>query len=115
MEKAWRHAKKPLLRIGARGAALSHGNSLRQLLLAHTAVKVKVNTQRFDGDLRAAFRHLKGLAEESGAPHGIECLQAREGDGVILFGMPGTAERIRSGDFPPPPLEAAATTAPPGP
>lgn len=46
-EKAWRYAKKPLLSIGAKGASFSHGNSLRQLLDAHTIVKVKVNTNKF--------------------------------------------------------------------
>jgi hypothetical protein len=47
MEKVWRHAKKPLLRIGSKGATHSHGNSLRQLLDDHTVVKVKVNTRKF--------------------------------------------------------------------
>jgi hypothetical protein len=47
MEKAWRHAKKPLLSIGSKGATHSHGNSLRQLLEDHTVVKVKVNTRKF--------------------------------------------------------------------
>ena len=47
VEKAWRYAKKPLLSIGAKGASFSHGNSLRQLLDAHTMVKVKVNTNKF--------------------------------------------------------------------
>jgi RNA-binding protein YhbY len=106
MERAWRHSKKPLLRVGAKGATLSHGNSLRQLLQAHTAVKVKVNTQPFRGDLREAFERIRALAEESGAPPGIECIQLRERDGVIMFGMPGTSERITSGDFPPPPPPA---------
>jgi RNA-binding protein YhbY len=106
MERAWRHSKKPLLRVGAKGATLSHGNSLRQLLQAHTAVKVKVNTQPFRGDLREAFERIRALAEESGAPPGIECVQLRERDGVIMFGMPGTSERIASGDFPPPPPPA---------
>jgi RNA-binding protein YhbY len=106
MERAWRHSKKPLLRVGAKGATLSHGNSLRQLLQAHTAVKVKVNTQPFRGDLREAFERIRALAEESGAPSGIECVQLRERDGVIMFGMPGTSERITSGDFPPPPPPA---------
>jgi RNA-binding protein YhbY len=124
IEKVWRHVKKPLLSIGAKGATLSHGNSLRELLLAHTAVKVKVNTQSFDGDLHSAFRHLKGLAEESGAPQGIECIQARVSDSVILFGMPGTTERIQSGEFPSPPppprttmttTTTAAAATPPGP
>jgi RNA-binding protein YhbY len=47
IEKAWRHVKKPLLSIGAKGATFAHGNSLRQLLEAHTVVKVKVNTKQF--------------------------------------------------------------------
>jgi len=47
MELAWRYAKKPLLRIGSKGATLTHGNSLRQLLDAHTVVKVKINTRKF--------------------------------------------------------------------
>jgi hypothetical protein len=46
-EKVWRFAKKPLLRIGAKGATHSHGNSLRQLLDDHIVVKVKVNTRKF--------------------------------------------------------------------
>jgi hypothetical protein len=46
-EKVWRFAKKPLLRIGAKGATHAHGNSLRQLLEDHTVVKVKVNTKKF--------------------------------------------------------------------
>ena len=101
MEKAWRYAKKPLLSIGSKGATLTHGNSLRQLLNQHTVVKVKVNTRKFDGSLHAAFEHLCKLAEENGAPKGIEMLQAREGDKTIMFGLPGTAERIARGDFPP--------------
>lgn len=47
LETAWRYVKKPLLSIGAKGATFSHGNSLRQLLEAHTIVKVKVNTKQF--------------------------------------------------------------------
>ena len=47
MERAWRYCKKPLLRVGSKGAQFSHGNSLRQLLEAHQVVKVKVNTTRF--------------------------------------------------------------------
>lgn len=46
-ELAWRYVRKPLLSIGGKGAALSHGNSLRQLLNDHTAVKVKVNLKTF--------------------------------------------------------------------
>ena len=100
LERAWRYAKKPLLSIGSKGATLSHGNSLRQLLEQHTVVKVKVNTRRFDGSLEAAFEHLRSLAEENGAPPGIELIQSREADKIILFGLPGTMERINDGHFP---------------
>jgi hypothetical protein len=48
-EKVWRFVKKSLLTIGSKGATSSHGNSLRQLLEDHTAVKVKVDTRAFDG------------------------------------------------------------------
>jgi RNA-binding protein YhbY len=101
MEKAWRHAQKPLLRIGSKGATLTHGNSLRQLLDAHTVVRVKVNTRRF-GTLKEAFKQIAELAIESGAPEGIEMLQAREVDKVILFGLPGTLDKINKNEFPPP-------------
>jgi RNA-binding protein YhbY len=47
IEKAWRHAKKPLLRIGSKGFSKSHGNSLRQLLQDHVIVKVKLNTDKY--------------------------------------------------------------------
>lgn len=100
MERAWRYAKKPLLRIGAKGATASHGNSLRQLLDDHTVVKVKVNTQSFDGSLETAFATLRSLAEQSGAPSGIELLQARQGDKILLVACPGTRERIANGEFP---------------
>lgn len=100
VERAWRYAKKPLLSIGSKGATLTHGNSLRQLLQQHTVVKVKVNTNRFDGSLQAAFEHLCSLAEQNGAPPGIELIQAREGDKIILFGLPGTMERISRNEFP---------------
>jgi hypothetical protein len=52
IEKAWRHAKKVLLRIGGKGVTATHGNSLRQLLEDHTVVKVKVNTQKY-GELKS--------------------------------------------------------------
>ena len=106
MEQAWRYTKKPLLSIGAKGATLTHGNSLRQLLEQHTVVKVKVNTRRFHNSLEEAFEHLTELAQENGAPEGIELLQAREADSIILFGWPGTRQRIEEGEFPPPPRKA---------
>ena len=102
MERAWRYAKKPLLRIGSKGATISHGNSLKQLLEQHTVVKVKVNTRRFDNSLDVAFEQLRALAEENGAPEGIELLQARDGEKIILFGWPGTLKRIQNDEFPVP-------------
>jgi RNA-binding protein YhbY len=101
MERAWRYAKKPLLSIGSKGATFSHGNSLRQLLEAHTAVKVKVNTQKFNDSLEQAFDALKACAVESGAPATIELLQARDKQHILFIAMPGTRERIERGEFPP--------------
>jgi RNA-binding protein YhbY len=102
MEKTWRYAKKPLLRIGSKGATATHGNSLRQLLEDHTVCKVKINTNKC-GSLQEAFDILRKLAEEAGASENIELIQARDGDKIILFGLPGTLERINKGEFPPPP------------
>lgn len=101
MEKAWRYIRKPLLKIGGKGATSSHGNSLRQLVEQHTMVKVKINTRMFDNSLTAAFEELVRLAEERGAPPGLELLQARDYDKIILLGAPGTRQRIFDGDFPP--------------
>ncbi|KAL7430430.1 hypothetical protein ACHAXM_002191 [Skeletonema potamos] len=103
-QKAWQHAKKPLLRIGGKGATKTHGNSLRQLLDQHTVVKVKVNPSAFEeGSLLNAFEVLKQLAVESGANDGMELIHIRTSDKVILFGKEGTLGLIDSGDFPPPP------------
>ena len=102
VEKAWRYAKKPLLRIGNKGATLTHGNSLRQLLNDHTVVKVKINTGKL-GTLEEAFDALKQLAEQSGASSDLECIHTRPSENTILFGLPGTLSNIQSGDFPPPP------------
>lgn len=108
MERTWRHVKKPLLRIGAKGASASHGNSLRQLLDDHTVVKVKINTSMYNGDLETAFESLKELAVTSGASSDMELLQCRAAEQVILVSLPGTRKRIESGDFPPPkPTEEA--------
>lgn len=103
MERVWRSVKKPLLRIGARGATAKHGNSLRQLLDDHTAVKVKINTAPYGGDLETAFDTLKQLAVASGAAPDLELLQCRAGEQIILVGLPGTRKRIEAGDYPPPP------------
>lgn len=100
MERTWRSVKKPMVRIGSKGTALSHGNSLRELLAAHTVVKVKVNNSRIP--LEETFAVLKGFAEQSGASKGIELIQARENEKIILVGLPGTLEKIENGSFPPP-------------
>lgn len=106
LEKAWRYAKKPLMSIGSKGATAAHGNSLRQLLDSHTAVKVKVvSTQSYDDkSLQSVFLHLRDLAVESGASIDMELLQARQSERILLIGMPGTLDRIQSGDFPPEPV-----------
>mmetsp|Transcript_23356 Transcript_23356/g.43377 ORF Transcript_23356/g.43377 Transcript_23356/m.43377 type:complete len:221 (+) Transcript_23356:230-892(+) len=108
MEKVWRHAKKPLLRIGGKGATHSHGNSLRQLLDDHTVVKVKVNTKKF-GTLQNAFETLRDLAIENGASPDIELIQMREKDKIILFGLPGTLDKMKDGSFPPPPPPSSSS------
>jgi hypothetical protein len=54
------------------------------------------------GTLEHAFQDIRAKAEEAGALPGIEMLQARDKDKVILFAMPGTTERLPTGDFPPP-------------
>jgi RNA-binding protein YhbY len=103
IEQVWRYAKKPLLRIGSKGATHSHGNSLRQLLEDHTIVKVKVNTKKFQNSVQQAYEVLKGLAVENGASPDIELIQLREGTNEILFAMPGTLAKMEEGTFPPPP------------
>jgi RNA-binding protein YhbY len=107
LERTWRSVKKPMVRIGSKGTALSHGNSLRELLNAHTVVKVKVNNSRIP--LEETFAELKKFAVQSGASQGIELIQARDKDKIILVGLPGTLEKIENGSFPPPPVEAESS------
>ena len=104
-QKAWLYAKKPLLRIGGKGATKTHGNSLRELLDQHTVVKVKVNTGPYDGSLESAFEALKTLAVESGAEAGVELIHIKTSENIILFGREGALSLIDAGDFPPPPRE----------
>jgi RNA-binding protein YhbY len=99
MEKAWRSARKPLLSIGSKGATLTHGNSLRQLLQDHTIVKVKINTRRFDNSLEQAYEAIKELAVESGLDD-MELLHVRESEKTILVGLPGTRKLIEAGEYP---------------
>jgi len=101
-EKAWRHIKKPFLRIGSKGAKLSHGSSLKELLYDHTAVKVKINTNKM-GTLEEAFEILKKLTEDSGGESSIELIKVRTSQNIIMLGRPGTREMIAAGEYPPPP------------
>ena len=55
------------------------------------------------GSLQHVATILSKLAEEAGAPPGVEYIQSRDIEKTILLGMPGTLSRIASGDFPPPP------------
>lgn len=50
-----------------------------------------------------AVQILRDLAVESGASQNIEIIQMREKDRTILFGLPGTIEKVEDGSFPPPP------------
>jgi len=43
------------------------------------------------------------LAVEAGADEEMELIKIRDSEKVILFGKPGTMERIKSGEFPPKP------------
>lgn len=102
LENAWRYVKKPLLRVGGKGLSDKLGNSLCELLNAHTAVKVKVNTNKL-GSLEDVFEDMKKLVESSGKMKGVELLQFRNSDNTIMFGKEGTQELIRTGLYPPPP------------
>ena len=62
IEKAWRHVKKPLLRIGGKGVTLKHANSLRELLDAHTVTKVKFIYGKLGTTLEEVAMLLKGLS-----------------------------------------------------
>ena len=53
--------------------------------------------------LEEAYTKLRDLAVESGAADDIQIIQAREFDKMVLYGLPGTLERVQQGEFPPPP------------
>jgi hypothetical protein len=116
MERAWRYSKRPLLSLGAqKGATIKHGNSLRELLNHHTAVKVKVQLilhQRRNNNednssniveraMTDVFVQLRDYAVQSGASPDIELLQMREAERTILIGLPGTRHQIETGTYPP--------------
>jgi RNA-binding protein YhbY len=102
IEKAWRHVKKPLLRIGGKGISDSHGNSLQELLKAHTAVKVKINSTKL-GTYEDIFNLLKSVVEKKSDMTGIELIHIRNSENTIMVGLEGTLDNIREGTFPPPP------------
>ncbi len=101
IDKAWRYVPKPLLRIGGKGVADSHGNSLKELLNAHTVVKVKINSDKL-GSLEDVFETLKALVVTKGKMSDVELIHVRKSENTILIGKEGTMENIRKGDFPPP-------------
>mmetsp|Transcript_33767 Transcript_33767/g.49428 ORF Transcript_33767/g.49428 Transcript_33767/m.49428 type:complete len:185 (-) Transcript_33767:198-752(-) len=60
----WKLQKKALLRIGGKGVKNSHINSLRELLDAHSVVKVKMNDYR--SEIKVAAMELLGEGEDFG-------------------------------------------------
>jgi hypothetical protein len=50
------------------------------------------------------------LAVENGASPNIELIQMRENEKTILFGLPGTLDKMNDGSFPPPPLPSETDT-----
>ena len=100
IDKAWRYVPKPLLRIGGKGVADSHGNSLKELLNAHTIVKVKINSDKI-GSLEDVFESLKDLVGKKGGMIGVELLHVRKSENTLLIGVEGTMDKIRGGLFPP--------------
>lgn len=102
IDKAWKHVKKPLLRIGGKGISDSHGNSLKELLNAHTVVKVKINSTKL-GSFEDVFEALKAVVERVGDMKDLELLHIRKSENTLLIGKGGTMENIRIGAYPPPP------------
>ncbi len=100
IDKAWRYLPKPLLRIGGKGVSDSHGNSLKELLNAHTAVKVKINSSKL-GSLEDVFEILKAQVEKKGNISGVELLHIRKSENTIMLGKNGTMKEILEGKFPP--------------
>jgi len=108
IEKVWRHIKKPLLRIGKSGVNVSHVNSLLELLDAHGAVKVKINSNKL-GNLEDVARSIaEGAAvarpsEDDQSSPSAQILRVRFMDRTILFGRSGLETEVASGKYPPAP------------
>lgn len=54
----WNSVARSLLRLGKSGMQPSHTNSLKELLAAHTLVKVQVNSARTPNDMAAVANQL---------------------------------------------------------
>lgn len=81
--------------------AKSHANSLCELLLAHTVVKVKINTNKL-GSWTDVFDTLKQSTEETGKIEGLEMIHYRPSENMLLVGRKGSLKMIDNGEFPPP-------------
>ena len=116
MERVWRYNKKPLLSIGAqKGPTIKHGNSLRELLLHHTTVKVKIqllfnasnrnsDTQSIQDQMVQVYEQLKEYTVQYNASlQDMELLQVRTNERILLVGLPGTKQKIIDKTYPPPP------------
>lgn len=90
---------------------------MKQRVLRHELFQIIIQElSRFGfivgiGTLNDIFPVLKQLAEEAGAPQGVEFIQSRDIEKTIMFGMPGTLARIQSGEFPPAPPPAWKSSA----
>lgn len=74
-------ATKPLLRVGGKGIAETHVNSLNELLEAHTHVRVKVAGQR-----KGVNELSKEFLENEGLRRDVEILMLTQRE--MLFGIP---------------------------
>ena len=84
LEELWRKPKKELLRVGKGGVTESHVRSLKELMAAHSVVRVKLNTQSatYDDCLELASALVETGAENSGA----RVLGVRPNSRLVLMG-----------------------------
>jgi len=106
LEKAWRHIRKPLIRIGNKGFAPSHINSLQNLLVQHNgAIKIKINRSSATSvPLDQYFEDLNKMyceKEGDGGDGGLELVRTRESQNLIMVGGAGLMDRIMDGSYPP--------------
>ena len=67
-----------------------------------------LNASALTGSLENAATTLKELAIKNGAPNDTEIIQMRNAGNLILFGLPGTLQRLDDGTFPPPPPQSSS-------